>query len=85
MSGSRAHGRRLIRACGAALVWLSLAAWPLFAQDEDAMSVADFVRQQPKWQVLKETTLKVEVVTPSAERAAAIQEELGRLLFADAA
>lgn len=51
---------RLILSFAAALLCFALHARPAQAQDDDAISVAEFVRQQPRWQRLQGTTLKVE-------------------------
>lgn len=44
----------------ALLVYAALGSSPAAAQDESALSVAEFVRQQPKWQRMQGTTLRVE-------------------------
>jgi hypothetical protein len=46
--------------CAAALLSFTLHALPVLAQDADAISVAEFVRQQPRWQRMQGSTLKIE-------------------------
>jgi len=68
--------RRFARAvlwCAAALIGGMLAAAPASAQDGDAVSVAEFVRQEARWPRMHGTTLKIE------GRRLALNQE--RLLF----
>ncbi|MBL8850189.1 MAG: hypothetical protein JNG89_10920 [Planctomycetaceae bacterium] len=62
MTGSRAISRwgRVLAATAACVVCLCVAVAPATAQDDDAMSVEEFVQKRDRWQILQGATLKVE-------------------------